>query len=284
MSKSTKKKVASKRKPPFDCIVNADCIEGMKSLPENSVDLVITDPPFGIDFKADRANYNRKSSRVLEGYNEVKPKDYLSFSVGWMAEAHRLLKDTGSCFIFSGWNYLKDILIAADEVGFTTVNHIIWKYQFGVATKRKFVSSHYHLLFLCKDDKKRKFYLDSRYSAGSIKGLGSPRYRDMEDVWVINREYWTGEIKTPTKLPFELVDKILSYASQEGDVVLDPFLGSGQVAVISKLSGRHYIGFEVVPEYYSFIEDRLKNEKVYRDKAKQEEPKTGYPLFVGVAK
>jgi len=60
-------------------------------------------------------------------------------------------------FVFSGWTNLKDILNALDEVGFITINHIIWKYQFGVLTKRKFVTSHYHILFVAKDEEKYKF-------------------------------------------------------------------------------------------------------------------------------
>ena len=66
-------------------------------------------------------------------------------------------------YIFSGWNNLKDILIAIDNVGLTVINHIIWKYQFGVVTKNKFVTSHYHCLYVCKNPKKRKFYSFSRY-------------------------------------------------------------------------------------------------------------------------
>ena len=62
-------------------------------------------------------------------------------------------------YIFSGWNNLKDILIAIDDVGLTVVNHIIWKYQFGVVTKNKFVISHYHCLFVCKNPKKENFIL-----------------------------------------------------------------------------------------------------------------------------
>jgi site-specific DNA-methyltransferase (adenine-specific) len=78
-----------------------------------------------------------------------------------------------------------------------------------------------------------------------------------EDVWIINREYWTGKIKTPTKLPIELVKKILLFSSDEGDLVLDPFLGSGTVAVVAKMLGRHFLGFEIVPEYYEFAKKRL---------------------------
>ena len=175
-----------------------------------------------------------------------------------MSQAYRVLAETGSAFIFSGWNNLKDILIAADNAGFVTVNHIIWKYQFGVVCKRKFVTSHYHCLFLCKDDKKRKFYQSSRYRADDrADDGGSLRYRDMEDVWTIKREYWTGDKKTPTKLPAEIIEKILFYASKQGDIVLDPFLGSGQTAVVSKMHDRRYIGYEIVPAYFEFESERL---------------------------
>ena len=231
-----------------DQIFNEDCLPGMKRLPPECVDLIITDPPFGIDFQAQRANYNRKGSKVLAGYREIDSDNYYDFSRDWLGQAYRLLKPSGSAFVFSGWNHLKDILNAIDEVGFTTINHIIWKYQFGVNTRRRFISSHYHCLFLCKNEKQRKFFPNARYpnDARGMNG-GSLRYRDMEDVWEIKREYWSGDLKTPTKLPAEIVKKLLEYASEPNDLVLDPFLGSGQVAFVSKQMGRHYLGFEIVP-------------------------------------
>lgn len=253
----------------FNRVYNMDCVEGMRQLPEAVVDLVITDPPFAIDFKAKRSNYNRTNGRVLEGYNEVLKEDYLDFSMSWMKEVYRLLKDSGSMYVFSGWNSLKDVLTALDEVGFHTVNHLIWKYQFGVVTRRKFVTSHYHCLYVCKDERKRRFYPDSRYSKdATTKSGGSLRYQDMEDVWIIPREYWNGDVKTPTKLPAELIRKILAYSSVENDVVLDPFLGSGQVAVVSKMLNRRYVGFEIVEDYFRFIQHRL-DDNAYRVKSSE---------------
>ncbi len=250
-------------------VYNCDCIEGMKIIPSNTIDLVITDPPFGIDFKAKKENYNRRNSRVLEGYNEIVGKDYYDFTLMWMKEIKRVLKQSGSMYIFSGWNYLKDILNAIDELGFITVNHIIWKYQFGVVTSRKYVTSHYHCLYVCIDDKKRKFFPYARFNKNIKDKEGkSIHYQDKEDVWVINREYWNGDIKTPTKLPAEIIKKILAYSSEKGDVVLDPFLGSGQVAVVSKMEDRKYIGFEIVKEYYDFICKRL-DENLYRIRANE---------------
>ena len=169
-------------------------------------------------------------------------------------------------YVFSGWNNLKDILSALDDVGFTTINHVIWKYQFGVVTKKKFVTSHYHCLYVCKNPKKRTFYPFSRFKKNSKTKEGrSLHYKDKEDVWQINREYWTGDKKTPTKLPLELIKKILEYSSRKGNVVLDPFLGSGQVAVVSKMLGRKFLGFEIVKDYYKFAKKRL-DKNVYRIK------------------
>ena len=245
-------------------VFNLDCIEGMKNIiSNNSIDLIITDPPFGIDFKPHRNNYHRTQSSVLEGYNEIKKEDYYDFTFKWMSEAYRVLKETGSMYVFSGWNNLKDILNALDNVGFITINHIIWKYQFGVVTKNKFVTSHYHCLYVCKNPKKREFYPYSRYNKGIVVNKKDLRYHDIEDVWEIKREYWHGIEKTPTKLPTELIKKILQYSSKENDLILDPFLGSGQVAVVSKSLNRNFTGFEISKKYYDFIMGRLKNNNQY---------------------
>ncbi len=230
----------------IDKVYQGDALKLMKVIPEDSIDLIVTDPPFAIDFKPRRANYNRTQSRVLTGYNEIPRTKYFEFTLTWMREAHRILKPTGSMYVFSGWTNLKDILNALDETGFTTINHIIWKYQFGVFTRRKFVTSHYHIVFVVKNARHYKFNKIEHYP---------------EDVWVVNREYWTGKIKTPTKLPLELVKKILKYSSSQGDIVFDPFLGAGTVAVAAKLLQRHFLGFEIVPEYCKLTRQRLSKVK-----------------------
>ena len=255
-------------------IYNQDCIDGMKTIPDGKIDLVVTDPPFAINFKAKKANYNRTSSRVLSGYNEITKENYYEFTLNWMSQCFRILKESGGMYVFSGWNNLADILNAIEEIGFITVNHIIWKYQFGVVTSRKFVTSHYHCLYICKNDKKRKFFPYERFSKKEKNNQGrSLHYKDKEDVWEIKREYWTGDEKTPTKLPAEIIKKILQYSSEEGDLVFDPFLGSGQTAVVSKLLKRNYIGFEIVKEYFDFISKRLKSNS-YRIKSSNDKSNT----------
>lgn len=229
---------------PFeaDSIVHGDALELLPKVPSGTVDLIVTDPPFAIDFRAQKMNYNRTGENVLEGYREVDSRDYAEFSMRWMEEAYRVLAPSGSMYVFSGWNRLKDVLSAVDDAGFSTINHIIWKYQFGVFTRKKYVTSHYHIIFAVKNPGSYTFNKVEHYP---------------EDVWTIKREYWKGRKKTPTKLPSDLVKKILSFSSNPGDLVLDPFLGSGTVAVVSKEMDRRFLGFELVSDYYEFARERL---------------------------
>ncbi len=227
-----------------DTLYEGDALALMEQLPEKTIDLIVTDPPFAINFKAQRLNYNRTSSNVIGGYREVPPEEYRDFTQQWIAEAARVLSPSGSMYVFSGWNRLRDILEAIDAAGLTTINHLIWKYQFGVFTKNRYVTSHYHILYVVKDPKNYTFNKIDHYP---------------EDVWVINRKYWKGKKKTPTKLPQELVQKIIRYSSNSGDLIFDPFLGSGTVAVVAQQEGRHFLGFEIVPEYVAFARDSLTN-------------------------
>ena len=217
-----------------------DCIENIsKRIPEDSIDLIIADPPFGINFNGKGAQYNRKSEFVVSGYLEISQENYLDFTKAWIKAIYPVLKKTGSAYIISGWTNLKDILIAIDDVGFITKNHIIWKYQFGVFTKRKYVTSHYHILFLVKDEKDYFFNKIDHYP---------------EDVWEIKRDYKPGQKKNSTKLPDALVEKIILYSSQLGDIILDPFMGNGTTATAAIKLKRKYVGFEINPKAREIID------------------------------
>jgi len=225
-------------------VYEGDCRELFPLVPDRSVQLVLADPPFGIDFEGKPLNYNRTASRVMEGYQEYG-ESYLDFTRQWIAHLPRVLADTGCAFVFSGWNRLKEVLLALDETGLTTINHLVWKYQFGVYTRRRFVTSHYHILFAVKNPRKYRFNKQERYP---------------EDVINIKREYWHGRPKTPTKLPLALVEKLISFTTDQGDLVLDPFLGSGTTGVAALKLGRRFLGFEIVPEYAEFARERIKEE------------------------
>jgi site-specific DNA-methyltransferase (adenine-specific) len=140
------------------------------------------------------------------------------------------MKPQSSAYVFSGWTNLDAILNAANKVGLHLLNHIIWHYPFGVFTKRRFVTSHYHILLLVRNKKKYFFNKIENYP---------------EDVWPIKRMYRSGKTKNSTKLPIEVVSRCIDFSSRPGDVILDPFMGNGTTAVAAKASYRHFVGFEI---------------------------------------
>ncbi len=224
-----------------DTVHFKDCISGMKEMPEECVDLVIADPPFGIDFDGKSGAYNRDDSLVVSGYEEID-EDYVAFSESWIGEAARLLKDSGSMYIFSGWNNLEYVLRGARLAGLHLLNHLIWQYQFGVFTKRKFVSSHYHILLLVKNEDNYFFNKLENYP---------------QDVWRLKRSYRAGKSKNSTKLPLKVVQKCIDYSSSPGQIVLDPFIGNGTTAVAARGALRHFIGYEINSQLGEIIASNL---------------------------
>ena len=230
----------------LNTVLYEDCIQGMRKLPESSIDLVIADPPFGIDFDGKSSVYNRDQRLVVEDYEEVNGS-YLEFTKRWINELPRILKDAGSVYIFSGWTNLEPVLRRAREVGLTTLNHIVWHYPFGVFTKRRFVTSHYHVLLLVKDPKNYFFNKIEHYP---------------EDVWPVKRTYRAGEVKNSTKLPLEVVKRCIEFSSKPGDLVLDPFMGNGTTAVAAKSSWRHFLGYEINERLKPVIDSEVSSVKL----------------------
>src|SRR5579872_6606318 len=204
--------------PPL--LVNANCVKGaVLHLSDASVDLIITDPPYGIEGDRLHRHYNRDERFVIDGYVEVEASKYNAFSRAWIAQAERVLRPGGQLYIVSGYTNLYDVLDALRSTNLKEVNHLIWKYNFGVFTSRKYVSSHYHILYYEKPGDRRTFNLQSRYATNEASdGGGSSNYRDREDVFIINREYKPGQEKNKNELPKELLKKLLQYSSNEGDL------------------------------------------------------------------
>lgn len=231
-------------------IYNEDCITGArKHFPDASVNLLICDPPFGLGESSFGNQYNRNGNHVIEGYTEA-PEDYAQFSLGWLAEAKRVLKDNGSMYIVSGWNNLRHIENAIAELDLFVINKIIWKYSFGVYTKRKYVSSHYEILYV-KKSKRVKVTFNPQPNGNS--GDTKAQYRDLEDVWVINKDYRRGKAKNANKLPEALVEKMILHSSSLGYIVGDFFLGNFTTALVAKRLGRIPVGFEINKQAYDYF-------------------------------
>lgn len=169
---------------------------------------------------------------------DVPKAEYADFSNAWIAEIARVLKPGGSIYIVSGWSNLIHILNALHKTDLEEINHLIAQYTFGVYTKNKWVSSHYHILFWAKKGKRtfnsNAFFLDSQQS-----------YQDRQSVQRIDREYQTGKVRYQNQLPVPFVQKFIAYSSNPGNTILDPFGGSFSTRDAALSLDRNFVGFEI---------------------------------------
>lgn len=246
---------------PENDIYNADSLKALTHVPSNKVQLIITDPPWGIDFKDNLSGYNRWDEHVVKGYNEIDRDDYEEFSMSWIKECRRVLRNDGSMYIFSGFNNLEYILKAIRLNKLHLKNQLIWEYPFGMRTTRKYVTGHCNILFVTKTHN-YKFYPFCRYGLEEKdKNGGSLHYRDKYSVIRMKKEKWPFCKKTPTKLPRELISRLIDYSSKEGDLLMDPFSGSGNVLMTGRSKGRKILGFEISERIYAFSKERLDSNK-----------------------
>lgn len=240
-------------------IFNEDCINSTNKIPDSSVVLGIFDPPFGIKESKFDQHYHRDDSNIIEGYQEA-PSNYAEWTLEWLTEVKRILHQNGSIYVIIGNTNLIHVLNAAHTLGFKEINHLIWKYNFGVNTKKKFVTSHYHVLYYCKSKKSIPvFNTNCRFGfQEKDEGGGSLLYKDLEDVFTINKEYSPGKVKNQNKLPEELINKLIMYSSNENDMVCDFFMGNFTTAYCALKLGRNTCGYELNPNSYDYHMKEIK--------------------------
>jgi len=225
-------------------VINQDCLEGLKNIADASIDLIFTDPPYGINGSALDQHYNRNEDYVVEGYQDVDLQDYADFSNKWISECSRVLKSTGSIYIVSGYTNLHHILNALHKTNMREINHLIAEYSFGVYTKNKWVSSHYHILYWGKT---KKTYFNGQARFTDTK----QSYNDRLSVQPLIRQYQPNTLKNKNQLPVDFIKKYIEYSSQPGDWVLDPFAGSFSTGLAAQALDRNFIGFELNPVAYN---------------------------------
>ena len=233
---------------PF-VVYNQNCIEGLRQhVADNSVDLIFTDPPYGIDGDGLDVHYHRDESSVVTGYIDVPLSEYAAFSQQWISECERVLRPGGSIYIVSGYTNLHHILNALHATKLQEVNHLIAKYSFGVSTVKKFVSSHYHVLFWQKADKgklKRTFNNACKFTDQKDS------YHDRLSVQDMPRDYKPGQVRNKNQLSESFIEKFILYSSNRGDTVLDCFGGGLTTGRTALRYGRKFIGFELNTNAYN---------------------------------
>lgn len=223
-------------------IVVADCLTYMKTLPADSFDLCITDPPYGIDIDAGFAPSSRQAIMFPDA-----PEDF-QLTIGMLAEVHRILKDGSHCYVFCDAARVESLVTAARGMGWTARQvPLIWVKEGGGFTDfhMRFMPMYETIVFLAKGERYR------------------PLTEESADVFIINREFHKVH---PTQKPLELIEHFVELSSVPGERVLDPFCGSGTTLVAAVLQGRYALGIEKSPEYAAGarvrIEEDLKGKPV----------------------
>jgi site-specific DNA-methyltransferase (adenine-specific) len=258
--------------PMADRLIQGDCVEGLRSLPPGSIDLAFADPPFNIGYGYDVYHDRRKAD------------DYLDWSKAWIGEVARVLKPDGTFWLAIGDEFAAELkVIAHREVGLHLRSWVVWYYTFGVNCTKKFSRSHAHLFHFVKDPKKFTFN-DEMIRVPSARQLvyddarANPKGRLPDDTWILrpqdvaegftpDQDTWyvprvCGTFKERAgwhgcQMPEQLLGRIIRACSNEGEVVLDPFAGSGTTLVTAKKLGRRYLGFELSPDYAAQARKRL---------------------------
>jgi DNA modification methylase len=228
-----------------------DALKLFKEIEDDSVDLIIADPPYNLG--KDYGNNNDK----------LEFKDYLHFSRAWLSEAHRVLKPTGTIYIFMGVRFISYVYnILEQELNMNLNSWICWHYTQGIGKTKGFSPRHDDILMFNKT-KKFIFNLDDvRIPQKYFRERNNMRGANPGDVWSISHVHYCAKNRQshPTQKPEALMEKMVLASSTVDSIVLDPFAGSGTTLRVCQQLNRECIGFELNPEYCDMIRDRLKED------------------------
>ena len=242
--------------------------ENMTEIETGTIDLVVTSPPYNIDIQYGNKTAKGKvlESKGIKYRDNMKEEDYRRMLASVFSECKRLLKDTGSIWIniknrVVGGVVLPPFWIQDFFDDLYLKNLIIWNFDWGGSTSRRFAPRYEFVFWFVKNKDHYTFNLDDvkvpalNYRPDRYKS----QWKNPTDVWRISMVSGNFEERTshPAQYPEELVERILLAGTNKGDVVLDPFMGSGTSAVVAKKLGRHYLGYETVKEYCDIARERL---------------------------
>nr|MDO8109372.1 site-specific DNA-methyltransferase [Candidatus Sigynarchaeota archaeon] len=257
-------------------LVFGDVIELLPKYNEK-FNLIVADPPFGLEF--DKSSHEYGSDDYVLYEDKFSDKEYEDFSYNWISACYDALAKDGALYVISGWTRISEILDAVKRTKFHLINHIIWFFGWGVFARKRYVTSHYHILFLVKD--KNNYCFVPQFSNPNTKRKGE-KYE--EDVWYwpeYNRGNDPDRVKAhPCQLPLVLLEKIVKISSKPGDWVGDVFSGSGGTILACRRLGRNVIGFEKNKEYEAVIKQKAKFGEVIVPKSENEAKKTTLTSFL----
>mgnify|MGYP001168470776 CR=1 FL=1 len=271
-------------------VIVGDCIEQMRALPEKSVDMVFADPPYNLQLEGD---LRRPNNSVVDGVDEAWDKfddfaTYDRFTQDWLGAARRALKDDGTLWVIGSYHNIFRVGAKLQDLGFWILNDVIWRKTNPMPNfrGRRFTNAHETLIWCAKHREARYTF---NYAA--MKSLNDEL--QMRSDWLLPICNGSERLKDekgrkihPTQKPEALLHRVILAATRPGDLVLDPFFGTGTTGVVAKRLGRRFLGIERDPRYAAVARARLAATPEATDMAlvtspsKREEPRIPFGWLV----
>lgn len=245
---------------PLNHILQGNCIDILNSLPEKSVDLIFADPPYNLQLQNDlyRPNHS-KVDAVDDGWDKFSSfAEYDKFTTEWLRAARRVLKDTGTIWVIGSYHNIYRVGAVMQDLGFWILNDVVWLKTNPMPNFRgvRFTNAHETMLWAQKE-KGAKY----TFNHTAMKALNEDL--QMRSDWVIPLATGKERLKSngtkahPTQKPEALLYRVILSSTKPGDVILDPFFGSGTTGAVAKKLGRNFIGIERDRNYIKVAQKRI---------------------------
>ncbi len=247
----------------LDTIVEGDCLESLRQLPDECVDLVFADPPYNLQLEGEltRPN-NSKVNGVDDDWDKFDTfTAYDDFTRAWMSECKRILKPTGALWVIGSYHNIFRVGAVLQDLGYWILNDIIWNKTNPMPNFRgtRFTNAHETLIWATRDTNQKKY----TFNYNAMKTMNDDL--QMRSDWSLalctgdeRLKDSNGDKAHPTQKPESLLHRVILSSSNPGDVVLDPFFGTGTTGAVAKKLGRHFIGLEREKSYIKHAKARLK--------------------------
>lgn len=275
---------------PLNTILDGDCIEAMNALPANSVDLVFADPPYNLQLKSNLQRPDHSQVDAVDDHWDQFSSfaAYDQFTRDWLAAARRVLKPNGAIWVIGSYHNIFRVGAALQDAGYWILNDVIWRKSNPMPNFRgkRLTNAHETMIWASKSEGAKYTF---NYEA--LKALNEGT--QMRSDWVLpictgheRLKDENGDKAHPTQKPQSLLHRVLVGSTNVGDVVLDPFFGTGTTGAVAKMLGRNFIGIEREDAYRKVAEKRLKNVRKLDDSAletttsKRAEPRVPFGQLV----
>jgi modification methylase len=275
----------------LDRVIEGDCVERMRALPDGCADLIFADPPYNLQLKGElRRPDDSKVDAVDDKWDQFSSfAEYDRFTREWLTEARRVLKDTGALWVIGSYHNIFRVGTVLQDLGFWVLNDVIWHKTNPMPNfrGRRFTNAHETLIWATKNANQKSY----TFNYEAMKALNDEV--QMRSDWTLpictggeRLKDQDGQKAHSTQKPESLLYRVILSSTKQGDVVLDPFFGSGTTGAVARKLGRHFIGIERDKGYARIARSRIADiepadkEVIETTKSKRSEPRIPFGWVV----